>query len=217
MEILDQMYIRKISQFSSRAIRYIFTDRSYSRYYAPETWSAKYASGYDLSVPKEDGRYGVLLKLIRRYECEPIILDAGCGDGILEQLYRPLSDARLVGIDSCAIAIQKARDRGLDRCEFHCADFADFQMEERCSVLVLNEALYYVPDPVATMMDLATRLLRETGVFIVSMFDTPITLRIWKAVLRHHAILQGVAVRDEVTGQSWHIRVLRPVSSEWRL
>jgi hypothetical protein len=75
---------------------------------------------------------------------------------------------------------------------------------------VLNESLYYVDDPVGVLRSLC-RWLAPDGVFIVSMFDTLVTRRIWKALASTYKTLEDVEVRDRATARKWHIRVLRPI------
>jgi trans-aconitate methyltransferase len=199
----------KLLQLPNRVIRHLFLDGSYERYYSPEIWDGKYASGYDLNAPAEDGRYGALLAVIRRFERGGSILDAGCGDGVLEEQLSRCSESRIVGIDYSQSAIDAANARRLPNCEFICSDYRGFQPRERFSVIVFNEALYYVEDYLATVEHLSGFLV-EDGVLIVSMFETRVTSRIWKALEGTCRFLQGAMIQDETTGTRWRIRVLQP-------
>jgi trans-aconitate methyltransferase len=168
-----------------------------------------WAGGFDLNHIIEDGRYGVLLALMRRYEQRGPILDAGCGDGLFEQMFRPFSNVRLVGIDYAPLAIEKARGRKLANCEFFCQDYREFRPEERYSVILLNESLYYIKDYRDILKSLSGHLA-DDGVFIVSMWDKPVPASIWKALKKDFVILQGIFLRDEASGVGWWIRVLQP-------
>jgi 2-polyprenyl-3-methyl-5-hydroxy-6-metoxy-1,4-benzoquinol methylase len=198
----------ELLRFAKKGIGYLFFDRSYARYYSPEIWDNKYASGYDLGDPKEDCRYGVLLALIRRYARGGVVLDAGCGDGLLEEKCRTLG-SRMVGIDYSTLAIAKARERGLQSCEFMCTDYRDFSCQETFSLIVFNEALYYVEDYLQTLRSFS-RFLAKDGVYIISMFDTKITRRMWRTLSRHLSRVHGTQIRDEESGVAWKVRVLRP-------
>jgi 2-polyprenyl-3-methyl-5-hydroxy-6-metoxy-1,4-benzoquinol methylase len=204
------MKLQQVLGQPARVLRYLFTERSYARYYSAETWEEKFRQGYDLDTAAEDGRYGALLALMQRYDRGDGLLDAGCGDGLLANRYRPLSRSHLVGLDYSNRAIEKAKARGLTGCDFHCTDYRDFRTEERFSVVVFNEALYYVEDVLGVVHALQP-VLRDGGVFIVSMFDTRVTARIWNTLRTHLEIVQGVRVHDEGSGLSWRIRVLRPL------
>jgi len=199
----------KLLELPNRVVRHLFLDGSYERYYSPEIWDGKYQGGYDLNAPAEDARYGALLAIIRRFERHGPILDAGCGDGVLEQQLSNFSASRVVGIDYSQSAINAANKRGLLNCEFVCSDYRGFHAQERFTIIVFNEALYYVEDYLATIEHLS-RFLAEDGVLIVSMFETRVTSRIWKALKGTCKFLQGAMVQDEATGTRWRIRVLQP-------
>jgi SAM-dependent methyltransferase len=203
------MKIANLFRLARRAIRHLTVERSYEPSYPLDRWEKDWAGRYDLDVPKEDGHYGVLLALLRRYDRGGPILDAGCGDGLLEHLFRPLSASRMLAFDYSQAAVDRALARGLPGCEFFRADSRYYQPAERCSIVILNESLYYIEDYLGVMRNLS-RGLKPDGVLIVSMYDTLINRRIWKALGHSYARLQGVAVRDEGTGVLWHIRVLRP-------
>src|SRR5262252_6800821 len=94
---------------------YMFFDDSYENYYTSQIWDHKYSCGHNFEHPKEDGRYTAITSLMREYAHEREILDAGCGDGLLEDKARS-SGLRIIGIDYSAVAIAKARQRKLENC-----------------------------------------------------------------------------------------------------
>jgi trans-aconitate methyltransferase len=202
------MKFPKLMTLPQRAIRRLFF-RGGASYYSPDVWEKLWAGGFDLNNSIEDGRYGTLLALLRRYERRGPILDAGCGDGLFEQIFRPFSNVRLVGIDYAPLAIEKAQGRHLANCEFFCQDYREFRPEERYSVILLNESLYYIKDYRDLLKSLCGHLA-DGGVFIISMWDKPVSASIWKALKKDFAILQGIFLRDEASGIGWWIRVLQP-------
>ena len=202
--------LRSIASAGMRLLRYAALERSYERYYSPEEWEKTYRDGYRLDGTEQDGRYGALLAVINRYDRGGPILDAGCGDGILERRYRELSGTRMVGIDFSERAIEQAQARRLPDCEFHCADYRRFMSEEKFTAVVFNESLYYVEDFLGAV-DALGRYLSAGGVTIISMFETVVTRRIWNALATRHKRLQGVAVCDEATRRLWRVRVLQPL------
>jgi trans-aconitate methyltransferase len=114
-----------------------------------------------------------------------------------------------VGIDYSPEAVGRAQARGIPDCTFATTDYREFTPAERFPVIVLNEALYYADDPLGVLRSLA-RWLTADGVFVVSMFDTLVTRRIWKALESTHEMLDDVKVQRRTTGRRWRIRVLRP-------
>ena len=203
----------RIARLPARIVRHLFLDRSYQGYYTPESWDASYRDGYDLDTTKEDGRYGTLLALVERYgTSDAPLLDAGCGDGVLARHLRKVTDAPIVGIDYSEEAIRIARATHVPDTTYEATDFRHFVTDVRFSMIIFNEALYYV-DAYLEALEALERFLTTEGVFVISMFDTAVTARIWKRVMTRYDQLQGVRIRDERTGQSWRVRVVRPRSS----
>jgi len=189
-----------------RIVRHLFLDRSYEGYYSAKVWDDKYRrENYDLGDAKEDARYGALLQILRRYD-HGALIDLGCGDGLLWKYYRPLSKSVLVGVDYAEAAIAKAVALDLPDARFACGDYRNFNPGQMFSAAVFNESLYYIDDFMAAM-HAAQAFLDENGVVIVSMFDTLVTRRIWKQLLRELPVLQSAGVRDHASGRSWTIRV----------
>lgn len=189
-----------------RVFRHVFIDRSYEPYYSSQTWEQKYREEkYGLSSQKEDGRYGALLQILRRYD-RGSMLDLGCGDGLLWKDYRPLSNSSLVGVDYSATAVAKANALNLPNCRFNCGDYRTFLPDQQISVVVFNESLYYIDDFLDALKK-SSEWLTENGAIVVSMFDTLVTARIWKKLLRQYSPIQGVTVRDHESGCSWTVRV----------
>ena len=188
-----------------------FVAPSKERYFSAAKWDDSWSDGYDLNRPDEDARYGSLIAIMRRYEREGPILDVGCGDGLLEERYRVMSDVKIVAFDYSEVAIESAKKRNLRDVEFLCADSRTFRPQERFSAIVLNESLYYVDDYPGLLKDMSG-LLKTDGVFIISMHESSITARIWKNVLRSYALLQSLRLTEESKSVTWHIRVLRAQS-----
>ena len=198
--------LRKLARLPIRAFRHVLLDQSYESYYSSEIWERKYREEhYHLGDPQEDGRFGALLQVLRRYDRGPM-LDLGCGDGLLWKHYRPLSDSPLIGVDYSDTAVAKANSLALPNAEFHAADYRNFKPGRQLTVVVFNESLYYIDaflDAIAT----AENFLDEQGVIVVSMFNTLVTRRIWKRLLERRRWLQSISVHDQRSKRTWTIRV----------
>ena len=198
--------LRKLARLPIRAFRHVLLDQSYESYYSSEIWERKYREEhYHLGDPQEDGRFGALLQVLRRYDRGPM-LDLGCGNGLLWKHYRPLSDSPLIGVDYSDTAVAKANSLALPNAEFHAADYRNFKPGRQLTVVVFNESLYYIDaflDAIAT----AENFLDEQGVIVVSMFDTLVTRRIWKRLLERRRWLQSISVHDQRSKRTWTIRV----------
>jgi len=91
-------------------------------------------------------------------------------------------------------------------CEFTCADYRRFQPGEKYSLLVFNEAVYYIDDYM-DVLERMTDYLMPDGHIVISMFQTRVTARIWKQLMARLQMVQGVLTRDERNGRRWTIRV----------
>jgi trans-aconitate methyltransferase len=198
--------ISKIVGLSIRVVRHLFADRSYERYYSAQTWEQKYRDeNYELRGKKEDGRYGTLLQILRRYDTGTL-LDMGCGDGLLWRDYRPLSNSSLIGIDYSPTAVAKANTLNIPHCRFECGDYRSFRPGQPIAAVVFNESLYYIDDFLNAVRK-SNEWLGENGVVIISMFDTLVTKRIWRKLLQECTPVQGVTVWDHESGCKWTVRV----------
>ena len=67
-------------------------------------------------------RFDVMIELAGF--ADAVVLDVGCGPGDLagHLLDREIAFRRYVGVDAVAEFVEAARGRGLERCEFECAD-----------------------------------------------------------------------------------------------
>lgn len=198
--------LSRLARLPIRAFRHVLLDRSYESYYSADVWERKYRDeNYDLGDPQEDGRFGALLQLLRRYDHGPM-LDLGCGDGLLWKRYRPLSDSLLIGVDYSDTAVAKANSLALPNTEFRAGDYRKFDPGRPLAAVVFNESLYYI-DAFLDAIAKAESFLSESGVVVVSMFDTLVTRRIWKSLLERRKWLQSVSVHDQRSKRMWTIRV----------
>ncbi len=198
--------LSKLVRLPVRVFRHAFLDRSYESYYSSDIWERKYRDEhYDLGDPQEDGRYGALLQVLRRYDHGPM-LDLGCGDGSLWKHYRPLSDSLLIGVDYSHTAVLKANSLALPNTEFRAGDYRAFDPGRKLAVAVFNESLYYIEDFLDAIAK-AESWLDGQGVVVVSMFDTLVTRRIWKRLMQRRKWLQSLSVHDHRSKRMWTIRV----------
>ena len=70
--------LSKFIRLPVRVFRHVLLDHSYESYYSSEVWDRKYRDEhFDLGDPQEDGRFGALMQVLRRYDRGPM-LDLGC-------------------------------------------------------------------------------------------------------------------------------------------
>jgi 2-polyprenyl-3-methyl-5-hydroxy-6-metoxy-1,4-benzoquinol methylase len=135
-----------------------------------QTWEAQYATGrWDyLGQLSELARFSILAGYICHLKPGGAVLDAGCGQGdLLRRLPSPCY-SRYVGIDVSSTAISTARKQQTERSAFFAVDCDEYALTERFDVIVFNEVLICLRDPLATVERYA-RSLNSGGLLLVSM------------------------------------------------
>ena len=108
------------------------------------------------------------------------VLDVGCGAGVLQLR---LACARYVGVDLNASAIAQAKGREGPTVQFLCAPVEAYAVPGRFDVIVFNESLYYMPDPLA-ILQRHLQHLKPGGIVVICMFQTYLARKIWQAIDR---------------------------------
>lgn len=167
---------------------------------AGRPWEQEYAQGgwNWLNGISEAPHNYVIASYTRHLKPDAAILDVGCGAGVLHAILRRDGYRRYVGIDLSPTAIKTASSFVDARTQFLIADAGTFHSEERFDVIILNEVLYCFPDSGAVLDKLA-RLLREDGIFIVSMSraglrDALAKQQIWRDIRRKYGLLQEISL-----------------------
>lgn len=165
---------------------------------ARDSWGRLWS---EVEVP----RYAAVREAVARWTDGGFVLDVGCAQGILTD---GLVCRRYVGVDRQAESLRLARAWARPDAEFVLADADAYRPDEPPDAVVLNEVLYYLPNPVETARRYAG-LLAPGGVLVVSLFT-----RAW-APRRLLQALDSELVRvDSLPVQStqlaWTVAVYRP-------
>jgi 2-polyprenyl-3-methyl-5-hydroxy-6-metoxy-1,4-benzoquinol methylase len=178
-------------------VRSILT-RDNARENRKDTWQR-------LRVGSEAARYRAVRSLTERYAKNGFVLDIGCSQGILQE---GLTYRRYVGVDNCEDAIALAKAKSDQRTQFICADGSNFVADQPPDAVVMNEVIYYLPDPIGAVLHHAHRLA-PGGVMIISIYA-----RTWPS----RRLLRAIAARLELVEVSlirsghlaWTVAVFRP-------
>ncbi|MGP9813838.1 class I SAM-dependent methyltransferase [Rhodopseudomonas sp. NSM] len=146
------------------------------------TWDAEYGDGRWNYIGQlhENSRYWAIIGYMDAFRRDGEYLDVGCGDGVLFRRFRALGYQRYVGIDISDVAIEKLAPHQDDRTIFAQADGNVHEPEGRFDVVVFNESLYYLRDPIRSLERYA-QSLKPGGCIIVSTYTAS---RRSRAVLR---------------------------------
>ncbi|WP_234263362.1 class I SAM-dependent methyltransferase [Hydrogenophaga sp. NFH-34] len=173
-------------------------------------WDVAYGQGHwnYLYRSSELARYGTIVSFSHRFTQGGPVLDLGCGEGILKLHLNPDTYARYDGVDLSSEAIGKAQQMPADgKSRFVAADIEVFEPPEPSDVIIFNEVLYYLTDPLKAVQRYEA-FLKPGGVFIVSMFDMLKSRKIWRELDGHYALLEASRAVNH-GGHSWSIRVYR--------
>jgi 2-polyprenyl-3-methyl-5-hydroxy-6-metoxy-1,4-benzoquinol methylase len=177
-----------------------------------QTWEAQYAAGrWDfLGELSELARFSVLAGYICHLQPAGAVLDCGCGQGMLLRRLPSSSYARYVGIDVSASAIAVAKQAQNERSEFLVADCELYSPVENFDVMVFNEVLCCLGDPLRTVERYA-RSLNPGGLVLVSLCTAArgSATILWR-LKRAFALVDEVRVVHGDRGVSWVCTALRP-------
>jgi 2-polyprenyl-3-methyl-5-hydroxy-6-metoxy-1,4-benzoquinol methylase len=161
-----------------------------------------------LRVRSEAARYGAVRTVTERYAHDGFVLDIGCSQGILQE---GLRYGRYLGVDSCEQSIRLAQPKCDRWTQFVCADGSSFVADQPPDAVVINEVLYYLPDPVAAVQHHARRLA-PGGVVIISIYArTWSSRRLLRAIGARLDLLESHVIRSGHL--AWTVAAYRPLSS----
>ena len=182
--------------------RWYFSDYTKPRWdteYRTDRW--RYMSGLE-----ELSRYSVVVGYVRFFKPDAKVLDLGSGEGILQERFGYESYSRYLGVDVSQAAIDAARTREDSRTSFVCADVATFVPDGKFDVVVFNEVLYYLREPLAVMKHYE-KFLSPGGIFIVSMFNNEELTHNWTTLECAYDFFDETRASNSKSGCSWSCRV----------
>lgn len=180
-----------------------------------ETWEAQYAAGrwdYLAQLP-ELARFSILAGYICHLKPGGAVLDTGCGQGALLSRVPSACYSRYVGIDLSGSAIAVAQKQRCERSSFLVADCEEYSPSEHFDVIVFNEVLCCLRDPLRTVERYA-RSLNHDGLLLVSLCTAARgSATILRRLKRAYATVDEVEVVHSGRKISWACAALRPISA----
>ena len=137
-------------------------------------WDKQYKSGRweSLKSDLESQRYHQIIGYAKEFGvANPVMLDIGCGDGVLNTRMEDFTPSYFLGVDFSVVSIEKAKEHQFENAEFLAEDVLNFQPKRNYDVIVFNEAFYYIPEGEKTrVLNTILDHLNPNGVMITSIF-----------------------------------------------
>jgi 2-polyprenyl-3-methyl-5-hydroxy-6-metoxy-1,4-benzoquinol methylase len=158
----------------------------------------------------EAARYRAVRMVTERYAHDGFVLDVGCSQGILQE---GLKYRRYLGVDNSERSIVLASTKSDPRTQFVWADGSEFIADQPPDAVVMNEVIYYLPDPIGAVKHYA-RQLAPGGVLIISIYAlTWSSRRLLRAIAARHELVESNLVRSGHL--AWTVAVYRPLIDQW--
>jgi 2-polyprenyl-3-methyl-5-hydroxy-6-metoxy-1,4-benzoquinol methylase len=179
---------------------------------AKEVWEAQYQNGMwdSLNGLGQVGRYSMIAGYLQHFKQGGILLDVGCGEGILQENLRSSSYSRYVGVDISGDAIKRASQRKDDRTSFVEADAISYCPNELFDAIIFNEVLYCIEQPFEVCHRYES-YLKKGGIFVSSLFGLSERAHgVRKCLKDKYVILDEVIVKNTATSKYWICTVFKP-------
>ncbi len=178
---------------------------------AAPVWDQEFGSGrWDyLGKVGEMPRYAVIAGYYHASAANNTVLDVGCGTGILQPWLERMGYGLYRGVDLSAKAIEQAQERASQTTHFEAANAETYVPLQAFDVIIFNEMLYYMTDPVS-MLRRYSKYLAPKGTYIISLWECRESWRVWHKCRTRLTLLDETRV--ERGGLSWRIRLCQPAA-----
>ena len=176
-----------------------------------QTWEAQYAAGkWDfLAELSELARFSVLAGYVCHLKPGGSVLDTGCGQGVLLRRLPDSCYSKYVGIDLSDSAISVAQQHANERSTFLAANCEEYLPTQQFDVIVFNEVLCCLRDPLGTVERYA-RALNPGGILLVSLCTAGRgTGKVLSGLKQAYATIDEVRIDHSGRKVSWICTALR--------
>ena len=178
-------------------------------------WNKQYRHGKweNLKSEKEAKRYYQVIDYIKEYShLNPVILDIGCGNGVLNERMKGLDFEHFLGLDFSQDSIKQAENKKLPKAEFIAEDVVNFRPQRNFDVVIFNEAFYYIHDTEKdNVLNRMLQNLNEDGIIITSIYREG--LGCWEYFKENSKLkeLNFTTVKTDKELQYWKVGVYKKI------
>ena len=137
-------------------------------------WDKQYKRGQweNLKSEQESKRYYQIIDYFKKYGASnPVILDIGCGDGVLNERMQDLEYSHFIGLDFSKVSIEQAEKKNFPKSEFISEDVVTYRPARSFDVIVFNEAFYYIHETEKdNVLNRMLASLNNNGIIIASIY-----------------------------------------------
>lgn len=176
-----------------------------------QAWEDEYAGGAweGLGRGGDADRYAIILRHLIRRSTPSSLLDVGCGSGALLDFVARADLTHYTGVDISEEALKQAQAKasGIPSTRFIAATAEAYTPDRSYDVIVFNEVVFYLQDPLA-VLESYQQHLAPGGLLLVSMLDCPLARLLWRKLSRGFVTTERTQVGDG--SLSWSVRALSP-------
>lgn len=176
-----------------------------------EIWEKQFDAGHwnYLGDIKQLARYSILVGFVDYFFSENCnILDLGCGNGVLLKRLKNIKFSSYTGVDLASKAIEEAARIVDERSNFICESIEDFQPNKKYDIIIFNESLYYLDDPIKTLFKF-NNYLSSNGKIIISMWDSKErNNKLWKLIEKKFNVIDEIHLQKTKTKSAWIIKII---------
>ncbi len=173
-------------------------------------WDEQFAQGqwHFMGDLAEVPRYAVIAGYAATCPANRSVLDIGCGPGLLQPWLVRNGYDEYLGVDLSTTAIGAAQAKADSTTQFRSADAESFVPPHAFDIVIFNEMLYYMRDPVAVLRHYA-RHLAPGGSFLISLWVCRESWRVWRACSAAVSVASETRISNGAS--SWDVRVCQPL------
>ncbi|MFZ1519522.1 MAG: methyltransferase domain-containing protein [Ignavibacteriaceae bacterium] len=177
-----------------------------------DVWSEQFSSGHwkYLGDLKQIARYSIIVGVFDYlYKGEGKILDLGCGNAVLFERLKKFNFKEYIGIDISHAAISEGNKIIDNRAKLICAEIDNYLPETKFEMIVFNESLYYLDEPIKTL-NYYFKYLTQDGVIVISMWDYKLrNNKLWKFIDSKFILVDELNIQKPLKKSGWIIKVIK--------